>query len=317
MVWFFFLCAILFVIALLFIVFGPGDLKFPAVICAAILVVGMLLTCWTTVGTRNYGVFTSFNATTGRVASSGLAFKLPWQSVTDIYGGLDTQRYVGSQPNDKKHYLGCIDVRIGDRTNACVSTVLQTELIEDKADTAFKNYRKVKDDDGFDSINEALNSQFVRTKLTVALAETLADYDPLQVPGAVGADGKVATEASPPIQSFSSDVKTALQKKVGSLVDVKSLSLTYIYLSNGTQRRLGQLQAEVANTRIAAQKKLTAANTAAANKALQEGGSKLTPEILTNKCLDILADRTDEKLSIPAGFSCFGPSSTGLVVGAK
>lgn len=54
-----------------------------------------------------------------------------------------------------------------------------------------------------------------------------------------------------------------------------------------TQNRINELQAETAKTRVAQQRKQTSEAEAEANKILERS---LTPETLTSKCLDIVAE---------------------------
>lgn len=277
-----------------------GVLIFVALVVA-------VMSCLTIVGTRNVGVVTTFGKPTGRTLANGLHFKAPWQKVTDIDGTIDTQKFVGTDH--------CIDVRIADGSTACVSVVIRTRVDQDHADDIYADYRNSDRD-----INDNVNDALVRTQLTSALASTFSTFDPLLVPGSV-ANSASTDQAAPDLQKFSTSVLEQMESRLRDQsnddkpeVDVTGLTLSFIRLSDSTQARLNQLQAEVAKTRIAKQQQATATATASANQNLRES---LTTEVLTAKCLDILETRTDKELSIPAAFSCFGASTASVVVGAK
>jgi regulator of protease activity HflC (stomatin/prohibitin superfamily) len=260
----------------------------------------------TVVGTRNVGVVTSFGKPTGRTLGNGLHMKAPWQKVTDIDGTIHTQKFVGDS---------CIDIRISDGSTACVSVVIRTRIDASHADEIYRDYRN-----SDKNINDNVNDALVRTQLTSALATVFADFNPLLVPGSV--DAATSTDqAAPNLQEFSANTKQQMENLLsaasdgdGPQVDISSITLSYIKLSESTQNRLNQLQAEVAQTRIARQKQATAAAQAKANEILSNSLSK-DPNVLVSRCFDLLGEAIDKGHDPNTlAFNCWSSGNTAGVV---
>ncbi|MET3962322.1 regulator of protease activity HflC (stomatin/prohibitin superfamily) [Marmoricola sp. OAE513] len=262
----------------------------------ALLCVG--LASFTVVGTRNAGVVTTFGKPSGRTLGNGLHLKAPWQKVTDIDGTITTQKFTGEGD--------CISVRIGDGSTACVSVVIRSRINQDAADDIYADYRNSDKD-----INENVNDALVRTQLTSALASVFSTFNPLLNTGT-----QPVSNTAPDLQKFSTEVSTKMDGLLRAVsdddkpqVDIKSITISYIRLSEGTQQKINQLQLEVAATRVAEQKKITNQRLAEANKALADSLSK-DPNVLVSKCLDLI----DDGRQLPAGFSCWPGSGSSVVI---
>ena len=78
-----------------------------------------------------------------------------------------------------------------------------------------------------------------------------------------------------------------MQAKFKTQIEISSVTLPIINFDEPTQNRINELQSEAAKTRVAEQRKQTSTAEAEANKILERS---LTPETLTSKCLDIVAE---------------------------
>jgi uncharacterized protein with NRDE domain len=90
-------------------------------------------------------------------------------------------------------------------------------------------------------------------------------------------------------------------KRTKGLVIIDDITVSLLKMPSATQKKLDAFVAEVGNTRIKQQQKLTAEQEALANKELA-ASLKNDPNLLISKCLDLVADG---KIAIP-NFQCFG-----------
>lgn len=308
----------LFIPALLLIVGGlialaPRESRIGGGVAIALGLVLLLLASLTVVGTRNVGVVTTFGKPSGRTLTNGIHMKAPWQKVTDIDGTITTQKFVGPE---RQKGLNCIGVRIADGSTACVSVVIRSRVDKDHADDIYADYRNSDKD-----INDNVNDSLVRTQLTSSLATTFSGFNPLLVPGSVEASASTE-QTAPNLQDYSKKVREEMRSRLVEQsadgkpeVDVTSITISYIYLSKSTQDRLNQLQAEVAKTRIAKQEQATSTAQAQANENLAASLAK-NPNVLVAQCFDVLEQRSDKGLTIPAGFSCWPGGMGGVVLPA-
>lgn len=274
--------------------FGAG-----AVLVGALCI---LMSCFAIVGTRNVGVPTVFGKPTEETYSAGLNFKAPWVSVTDIDATVQVEEYNGDS---------CIYVKIGDGGSACVSLAYRWRINPDAADEVYEDYRNSDLE-----INDAVRKALVSTNIKAAINEVLGTYNPLD--GAELTANMTPEELSnaqinvvPDYQQLNADIQDNLETKlddVGGLVDVQSITVSYIKLPDGTQQRIDAFNQAVQETKIALQEVATKNAQADGNRVLAE--SLQDPNVLVSKCLDALADGS---FTAPAGFSCW-PGNNGSVV---
>lgn len=274
------------------------------------LIVGLILTglaSVTIVGPRNIGVVTTFGKVSDESLDSGLHWKAPWSSVTDMDGTLQTTRYVGQESTEE--HPGCIGVRISDGQTACVSVVTQTQTRIEAADELFVDYRQA--DDRLDGdINDAINEALVRTQLTSALGEVFGSFDPLRDAG-ITSDAAADPADGIDYAALSDELIAALNDRLAQgttdgepAVTLERATITFVYFADKTQDRINQYQEEVAKTRIAEQRKATAEAEAAANRELSASISN-DPNVLVSKCLDLVAE------GFKPGFSCWPLGESG------
>ncbi|HSX42607.1 MAG TPA: SPFH domain-containing protein [Candidatus Saccharimonadales bacterium] len=243
------------------------------------------------VSTKHVAAVTSFGKPVGHM-DNGLHVKLPWEKVTELDATIQTNSHSGT---DAKDDTPCTDVRIANQNTACVDNSIRWRIRGDKADSLFQDYKDT------DNIRDSI----VTRKLGEILNLTFKSYDPLAV-------DKTGSSTAPS-QDFLSDQATKLMRAaVGEDVDVLEVIVSFEHFDPNTQSRLNALQAEVANTRIATQKQLTADAEAIANGKIAASVNN-DPNVLVSKCFDIMTQMVKDKQPIPAGFSCW-PNSNGSVV---
>lgn len=213
----------------------------------------------TIVQPRTVGVKVALGKPTG-VVGNGLHLKAPWEKVEKLDGSVQNDVYNGD---------GSISVRLGNNSRAEVDASIQWQLKTGKAEEVFLDYKTF----------EGIQSNLVDRNFRAALNEAMADYDPL----AYTAPEKGGSALS----DLGSEVRDNLQEKVGDKIDVRSVTLPLVAFDDATQKRIDDLQAEAAKTRVANQKKETSTAEAEANKTLEKS---ISDETLTSKCLDIVKE---------------------------
>lgn len=256
-------------ISVLFIVFGLGALIAPRKsdpydafnikpIGAASLVTGIIiivLAMTVMVPARTVGVVTAFGKPTGTLPN-GLHIIKPWEKVEKMDASLQTNRYTGD---------GAINVRLANQSEARADASIQWQLREEDAEKMYLDYREF----------ERIQNDLVDREFRASVNAVLAKYNPL--------DAEAIAEGGIDLNKFADDIKTDMQKRMGKSVEVRSVALPIINYDQETQRKIDQLQSEVANTRAAEQSKKTAREIAEANEILRKS---LSDEVLSQRCIE-------------------------------
>lgn len=249
------------------------------------------------VSTKNVGIETTFGATSGE-NGNGLHVKWPWEKVTEMDAAIQTDSY-----SDKT----CIQVRIANQQTACVSVNFQWRIAPNAAQDLFRNYRT------FDHVRDAL----VTRRLKAVLNENLDNYNPLN--SIAGADLPPGQQKNPTLSEIAKSVNKQMGDEIGGKngsIEVLSTIIPIITFDSETQGRINQLQQQVALTRVAKESQKTAADQAAANKALAASVNN-SPNVLVSRCINILETMVKNGQAVPAGFSCWpGGSLAGVIANA-
>lgn len=307
MFWFI-VAAILFIIGLLIFLVNPKDpdsgksLRAIGFIPIVIGIPFLILSMIAIVGPRNVGVEHVFNKTTGDNHEAGLVWKAPWVSVEDIDTRIQPEEYKGDS---------CIYVKIADGGKSCVSLAYRWRINQEGADEAFKDYGK--DDDIVEEVRKAV----VSTNIKAALNEVLGQFDPLA--GADITPDMSAEEISnlqlvvvPDYVQLNKDIKENLEAKVadlGGLVDIESITVSYMTTPDGTQARIDRIKNKILETKESlidiANKEAQADGNVALADSLDD------PNVLVAKCIDglISGDITNQP-----GFSCWPGGSNSVVL---
>ena len=204
---------------------------------------------------RTVGVVTAFGKPTGTL-SNGLHVIKPWEKVEKMDASLQTNRYSGDNS---------IGVRLANQSEARADASIQWQLREEDAEQMYLDYREF----------ERIQHDLVDREFRASVNAILARYNPL--------DADAIAEGGIDLNAYAEDIKADMQKRMGDAVEVRSVALPIINYDEETQRKIDQLQSEVANTRAAEQSKNTAREIAEANEILRKS---LSPEVLSQRCIE-------------------------------
>lgn len=233
-----------------------------ALLTAIVLAFSMVYT----IQPREVGVKVAFGKTQGSV-DSGLHIKAPWTSI---------KKYDGSIQNDVFNGEDQITVRLGNSSQAKADASIRWQLKVDNAESLYADYKT------FDNIRDNL----VERNFQAAMNSAFAEYNPLaDVQSADNNNGDA-------LSKIAAQVKETLQAKVGNHVDIHDVTIPILNYDESTQRKIDELQSEVARTRTAEQKQKTSEAEKRANEILE---GSLSTDVLTSKCLDI-ADRNGKDI---------------------
>jgi regulator of protease activity HflC (stomatin/prohibitin superfamily) len=254
---------------------------------AALLGLFFLYTaCSMIVELRHYGVVTVFNRETNQNLGSGHHWKAPWEEIAEVDGTVQNDEYVKD---------GAIEVRLANNATAWVPVKVTWRVAQEGASTVRKDYKS--------DVNE-VRTALVKRNLESALMNVFDTYDPLATID--------DSDADTPTSKFDADLKKTLQKQLGTVVQVDAVTVLVPKYDATTESSISDLQAESNRTRIAGQKQQTATAEAAANATLD---ASLTPEVLADKCLNMVSTMIEKNQSnLPAGFSCPGSSGSAVIV---
>lgn len=243
----------------------------------ALLGVGMLgMSATSIVPTKQVGIPVTFGKP-GTPVSNGLHLKAPWTQMVKMDATIQSLDASEENPTVAK------DV---DRADVFVHNNVRWSIKEEAADSLYRDYRE------FSNINDSL----VQPALRESVAAVISTYNPLG-------------EANPSNTEIADQIQTTLQNRVGDRVTIHEVTVTLLDFSDATKDRINALNTERGNTRIAEQRKQTAAAEAEANRILSDSVSE-DPNVLVSRCLDLIA----EGKSVPAGFQCWPGQSTGSEV---
>lgn len=204
---------------------------------------------------RTVGVVTAFGKPTGTL-SNGLHLVKPWEDVEKMDASLQTNRYTGDS---------AIGVRLANQSEAKADASIQWQLREEDAEQMYLDYREF----------ERIHNDLVDREFRASVNAVLARYNPL--------DPEAIAEGGIDLNKYANEIKKDMQKRMGKSVEVRSVALPIINYDEDTQRKIDQLQSEVANTRAAEQSKKTAKEIAEANEILRKS---LSDEVLSQRCIE-------------------------------
>ena len=211
---------------------------------ALLLGIAMIVaSCTVAVPARTVGVVTAFGKPTGTM-SNGLHLVKPWEDVEKMDASLQTNRYTGDS---------AIGVRLANQSEAKADASIQWQLREEDAEQMYLDYREFR----------------------ASVNAVLARYNPL--------DAEAIAKGGIDLNEYADDIKKDMQKRMGGAVEVRSVALPIINYDEDTQRKIDQLQSEVANTRAAEQSKKTAKEIAEANEIMRKS---LSDEVLSQRCIE-------------------------------
>lgn len=272
--------AAIFVVGGLIVAVSPRMAVSTRAAGGGVLLLGIVMivaSCTVAVPARTVGVVTAFGKPTGTL-SNGLHMIKPWEDVEKMDASLQTNRYTGDS---------AIGVRLANQSEAKADASIQWQLREEDAEQMYLDYREF----------ERIHNDLVDREFRASVNAVLASYNPL--------DADAIAEGGIDLNEFADDIKKDMQKRMGGAVEVRSVALPIINYDEDTQRKIDQLQTEVANTRAAEQSKNTAKEIAEANEIMRKS---LSDEVLSQRCIE-----TAEKVGAAPVGCIKGSSATPLV----
>lgn len=256
-----------------------------AVAFTVLLLLVTAATSFTVVPVQQVGIPVTFG-TPGTPMNNGIHPKLPWTTVTLMDGTVQIDDNLGDRRTE---------IRLGNQSIAYVQNNVRWRIRPEAADRLFRDHQT------FERIGTALEEP----ELAAALNAALQNYNPL---GTVTGTEKTRDE-------IADEVRERLNDKLGDRLLIESVTIPVINFDQETQDRINRYQTEIGNTRIAEQRKLTAAAEAEANTILAESVSE-QPNVLVSRCLDTMSEMVSRGQTIPVGFSCWpgGPNTAGVLV---
>lgn len=262
-----------------------GWFSFGLAIATVIL---LAISSFSIVSTKNVGVVTSFGSPVTTLSNGGHLIA-PWQIVTEMDAAIQTDTHIEKQED-------CIKVRMAKQFIACIDVSIRWRINEDSALDLFKDYRE------FESVRTSL----VTRELGSVLNSVFSNYDPL-------ATDEGGSLVSVSLNELSNQATDEMQEKVGNQIEVLNVIIAQTHYDENTQNRINALQAQIAETEIAKQAKLTAEAQAAANEILADSVSN-DPNVLVSNCFDLLGEMVSKGQVIPTGFSCWPGGGSAIVV---
>lgn len=250
--------AAIFVVGGLIVAVSPRMAVSTRAAGGGVLLLGIVMivaSCTVAVPARTVGVVTAFGKPTGTL-SNGLHLVKPWEEVEKMDASLQTNRYTGDS---------AIGVRLANQSEAKADASIQWQLREEDAEQMYLDYREF----------ERIHNDLVDREFRASVNAVLASYNPL--------DADAIAEGGIDLNEFADDIKEDMQKRMGGAVEVRSVALPIINYDEDTQRKIDQLQTEVANTRAAEQSKNTAKEIAEANEIMRKS---LSDEVLSQRCIE-------------------------------
>lgn len=274
-------------------------MKVGSAALAALALIVLLASSFTVVGTKDIGVLLTLQRPTGSL-DNGFHLKWPWQQVKTLDGAIQTDNHVPhGKSSDGQENLNCITIRIAHQATACVDTSIRWNIVEKQGGRVYQFYR------GFDKVRDSL----VTRDLNTSLAAEMEDYDALAI-------DKNGVSTAPAFADIAQRVVNDMNAQAGGLVLVRSISIPVVRFDSSTQAKIQSIQNQIAATKIAEQADQTALAQAKANADLAKSVNN-NPGVLQAKCLDIVKEAVDKGSALPAGFTCLGASSVGIVAQAK
>ena len=258
-----------------------------ATIAGLIGIIAIFVPIFSIVPARTVGVAVEFGQPK-RILENGPHHTTPWTNVEKFDLAMQNDIYAGD-PNGDTGSRGAITVRLANGSQARADASIQWQLKPDGMMEMYNDYREM----------EAIRSNLVDRNFRDALNTVMGSYDPLNI----DPESEDTTR-----DELSKEVMEIMSEKIGDQIDVRSVTIPIINYDDATQARIDELQTEFARTRIAEQKQNTAEKEADANRRIQES---LSTEVLTNKCLDIVAESGQSPLG------CFPGSGVSPVLDVK
>jgi regulator of protease activity HflC (stomatin/prohibitin superfamily) len=242
---------------------------------------------------KNIGVPQAFGAVTGAVYEPGIHETwTPWLHLADVNETVQTTTFEQSNHD-------CLSVRIGGQQQACADVTIQWQIKADAADGLFSDYANQGD-----LMTEITNAVVVR-ELKQVVNQVLGDYNPITDVQSVTNTNSSTSQFS----QFGPQILTAMRADIGNRINVLTVLLPQLHYDATVEAKLNSIQQAYANYAIAQE-----------NVKVNQENAKAFVKLGTPNVSQLIAQcLTDVKAAgnLPAGFSCFPGSGSGLAISSK
>lgn len=249
---------------------------------------------------KNIGVPTSFGRVGGTAYQPGIHETwTPWLHLVDINETVQTTTWEDTGNDSGSSCNGGLPVRIGGQQTACADLTVQWQIQPAAAGSLFSDYAVTGS-----FMPEVTNAVVVR-ELKQVTNQVLGDYNPItdvqQVTNTNSATSQFTT--------FSSTIKSAMQKDLNGRIKVIAVLMPQLHYSNSIEAKLSAIQQAYANYAVAQENvKVNEENSAALQKLGTPSGSQLAAECLTD---------LKDGMNAPTGFQCLPGAGSGLALSGK
>lgn len=269
------------------------SMAWVVLILGAFMIMG---SCLTIVDARAVGVKTAFSKESGTVGP-GLSPKGPHEDVEEWTTRNQVVRFEkgikDDDDDDNFHGYGCITVRLGNQSDACIEGTVTFAITEKSVLGLWRQHK---------TFSGALRD-FVVPQAKTAVDFVFGGWNPV-----AGIDKGIENVE----KRTNEDWSKLLRPKVTEMYKARSVDLvdaqvTFVHLDDKTREQINQITAQQAATEVAKEKIKTAQAEADASAARKEKAGQT--------CIDLYRDlaAADQLKNVNPGFNCGGPTP-GLVV---
>jgi regulator of protease activity HflC (stomatin/prohibitin superfamily) len=254
---------------------------------------------------KTVGVPIAFNAVSGSTLGPGTHWTWqPWLGVVDEDETVQTTTFEpggtdGVFQNGTSQCNGSMPVRIGGNFQACAKVTIQWQILPAAADSLFQDYANQGD------LMTAIKNAVVIRELEQVVNNVVGDYSPITDTTNVTSGGVTQSQFT----GFSNEIKAQMTADIGNQIKIKSVLFPNMQYPGAVENQLNAIQQAAANLVIAKENILV-------NQANAQAFSKLGTPTIAQLIAQCLTDVKSES-NLPAGFSCFPGSASGLALNTK
>jgi len=275
-----------------------------------LVVIFNLVASATVVQPRTVGVQVTLGRPGHDALKNGFHWIAPWSSVDTLDTSIQTLKLTQGEKGDDKDRSRqpCATVRLANQTTACVDATTQWHVDPDGDVVDLYSRYRSNTIGVFDNIEENL----IQRQLQNALNQVFEQYNPLQVIVA-GTDKPSVT-----LTDLAREALFKLQTAVGAGIQILNITIPLVHYDKVTQEKLDAYAQALADTRIAAQRKITSQLVADANHILATDPAINNPGVMYQNCLNLVADLAakGQLQNLPPTFNCNNLRESPVIVSA-
>jgi regulator of protease activity HflC (stomatin/prohibitin superfamily) len=266
-----------------FAVFGP----LLIVVAGLSILFGQM---WTTVGTSEVGITTSFGHVDGDL-TPGVHLVAPWKDVTIWDDSVQQSSFTGKN---------CLEIRIAGQQSACLDVNVFWKVKPSGADSQFREYR---------TFSRMGNAYFSRAVITQYYNNVFETFNPVNLVSETNAGQRGGVTVS----TLTDQVRTSMRAAYAGVADILSLSSGQIAYDPQVESALSAVVKAKANTNVAAQNEQTAQDQRIADQAEQ---NDLTGPVVEQNCINVTQQMEQAGDTLPQGWSCTSGSGVSILAGS-